>query len=370
VPQYRRGEKRCLESIGNGGSIPRVLEPLQANADLPNATKRGTVLDPTTLSLERINEFPIWDLDPDLLNIGPLTVRFYGLLFAVGILLGYYLWRWQMDRGGHHRATTEKFMVWGVIAVLVGSRLGHCLFYEPEVYLRDPIRILFIWQGGLASHGATIGLIVTLWLYSKRYGFHVLEVMDRFAMSATMGATFVRLGNFMNSEIVGRVWDGPWAVRFPSYEHSLARELAVRSGARIPFDPIALPRHPSQLYEALGGLAVFAMLLIVDKIYGEKRPRGLLAALFMLGYFSFRFMVEFVKEYQVFLNITRVDELKMVFIAPTNQFDMGQYLSIPMLAIGLGFLIYAIKVRGPAATLSPIVDVAEPQPAPKASKKK
>lgn len=321
-------------------------------------------MDPTKLTPQQLDSFPIWDIDPDFLSLGPVTIRFYGLLFAVGILLGYYLWRWQMDRGGHHRATTEKFMVWGVIAVLVGSRLGHCLFYEPDVYLRDPIRILYIWQGGLASHGATLGLIAALWLYAYKYKFPVLEIMDRFSMSACMGAIFVRLGNFMNSEIVGRVWDGPWAVRFPRYEHSLAAELGRRAGHPLPFDPVALPRHPSQLYEALGGLAVFALLWTVDRVLKEKRPRGLLAALFMLGYFSFRFMVEFVKEYQVFVNISRVDEAKMVFIAPTSQFDMGQYLSLPMLAIGICFLIYAIKVRGPASTLSPLVDA----PAPAATK--
>lgn len=326
-------------------------------------------MDPTKLTPEQLDSFPIWDIDPDFLNLGPITIRFYGLLFAVGILLGYYLWRWQMDRGGHHRGTTEKFMVWGVIAVLVGSRLGHCLFYEPDVYLRDPIRILYIWQGGLASHGATLGLIAALWLYSYKYKFSVLEIMDRFSMSACMGAIFVRLGNFMNSEIVGRVWDGPWAVRFPRYEDSLAAELGRRAGHPLPFDAVALPRHPSQLYEALGGLAVFALLWTVDRVLKERRPRGLLAALFMLGYFSFRFMVEFVKEYQVFVNITRVDEAKMVFIAPTNQFDMGQYLSLPMLAIGIGFMIYAIKVRGPASTLSPLVDAPVPAAAKAGGKK-
>ncbi len=304
----------------------------------------------------RLDSFPIWDMDPDLLHLGPLTIRYYGILFALGLLLGYCLWRWQMLRAKHDRVVTEKFLVWGVVAVLAGSRLGHCFFYEPEIYLRAPWKILEVWKGGLASHGATIGLILALVTYAKRYGFSAVEVMDRFAMPTCMGAIFVRLGNFMNSEIVGREWWGPLAVRFPRYDRINQEILEGRLGKPLGFVAQALPRHPSQLYEASGALVVFLVLLGVDRWLGEKRPRGLMASIFLIGYFTFRFLVELVKEYQTLARMTVDPVSKVIHVHGTSVFTMGQWLSIPFVLIGIGFLVYSLKKRLPASVKSPKVD--------------
>ena len=286
--------------------------------------------------------------------VGPLKIRFYGVLFASGLFLGYLLWRWQMVQGGHSLEIAERYLVWGVLAVLIGSRLGHCLFYEPEIYLKNPIKILFVWEGGLASHGATLGLVVSMWLYSKRYQYSFLEMIDRLAMPATMGALFVRLGNFMNSEIVGKVWDGPWAVRFPRYTQINQNILESRMGRALPFEALALPRHPSQLYEALGAIIIFGALLLVNRVLKERRPRGLMGSLFLMGYFLFRFLVEFFKEFQSLANLRAVDSLRVIYVEPTAGITMGQWLSVPFFAAGVALFIYALKKKDPASHPSPL----------------
>lgn len=298
-----------------------------------------------------ITQFMVWNIDPELLSLGPITIRYYGVLFAAGLMLGYALWRWQMLRGNHNEEVTERWLVWAVVCVLVGSRLGHCLFYEPEIYLKDPIRILFIWRGGLASHGATIGLVIGLYLYARRYKFSFLEIVDRFVMSATMGALFVRLGNFMNSEIVGREWWGSLAVRFPRYTTINQSIMESRLGHKLGYAVQALPRHPSQLYEALGALLIFLAILGIDRIYGEKRPRGLFAGIFFAGYFTFRFLIEYVKEFQSLAGM-KVEE-QFIRILPTSGLTMGQWLSIPFALLGFGLIIYAYKSKLPACVPSP-----------------
>ena len=149
----------------------------------------------------------IFDLDPVITTIGPLQLRYYGLIFAAMLGIGFLLWRWQMLRGGYSSNLARKFFIWGVIAVMAGSRLGHCLFYEPERYLADPISILFIWQSGLASHGATIGIVLAMLGFSIRHKLRFIEVLDRFSMSAGAGAATVRLGNFL----ILKLWAEPFA---------------------------------------------------------------------------------------------------------------------------------------------------------------
>jgi phosphatidylglycerol:prolipoprotein diacylglycerol transferase len=300
-----------------------------------------------------ITSFPAWNIDPDILNIGPLTIRYYGVLFAAGLLLGFYLWRWQMLRARHNAEVTEKFLVWGVVTVLVGSRLGHCFFYEPEIYLKAPWKVLEVWKGGLASHGAALGLVISVMLYAWRYGYSKLEIMDRFAMSVTMGATFVRLGNFMNSEIVGREWYGAWAVRFPRYTAINQSIFEYRMHKPLGYVVEALPRHPSQLYEALGAMVIFGLLLGVDKWLGEKRPRGLMASLLLMGYFSFRFLVEYFKEFQPSPLPLQLDaQARVLRVVAEDGLTKGQLLSIPFVLLGLGMFVYAVTKRLPAAVKS------------------
>ena len=261
----------------------------------------------------------IFDLDPVLLHLGSLQLRYYGIIFASMLYIGFLIWRHQMLRAGYRLELAEKFLIWGVIAVLVGSRLGHCLFYEWDRYSQDPISMLYFWHGGLSSHGATIGLVLAMLLFSIKYKLRYLEGLDRMSMPSAVGAAAVRLGNFFNSEIVGRETDVPWAVQFPRYD---------RMEGLAP-----VWRHPSQLYEFSMGLAILGILYLVDRKTGrEKRPLGLLAALFLVLYFCGRFLVEFVKEYQ-------------------NQdpggLTIGQYLSIIPFAAGLLLLAWVLKARIP-----------------------
>lgn len=270
-----------------------------------------------------------WDVSPVMVSLGPLQVRYYGVLFAAMLVGGYYLWRWQMLRGGHTEKQAEDFFLWGAVAVIVGSRLGQVLFYEPGRYLAHPIEILYVWRGGLASHGATVGLVLVLYLYARKEGLSKLEVLDRFSMSAALGALMVRIGNLMNSEIVGRVTDVPWAVRFPRcvYDRGLPLD-------RVP------GRHPSQLYEVFLGLFVLLSLYLVDRKYREERPLGLLAYLFFLLYFSGRFIVEFFKEYQT--------------LSPEQSpLTMGQWLSLPFVLIGAYGLYHIYRNRIPTSSLRP-----------------
>ncbi|MCE5325443.1 MAG: prolipoprotein diacylglyceryl transferase, partial [Planctomycetaceae bacterium] len=229
----------------------------------------------------------------------------------------FWFWRRQMLRGGHSPALIDKFLVWGVVATFAGARLGHCLFYEPERFLADPVSILFFWQGGLASHGATIGLTVALILFARKNHLRVLELTDRFAMSAAVAAAGIRMGNFLNSEIVGRASSVPWAVRFTHYQ-----------------DHGAVARHPSQLYEFALGLGVLLALYLADRWAGrEKRPLGMMTGLFLTLYFAGRFGVEFFKEFQV---------------GPWESVvTMGQILSLIPLAAGVGLLIWAWRRRVP-----------------------
>jgi prolipoprotein diacylglyceryl transferase len=186
-----------------------------------------------------------------------------------------------------------------------------------------------VWKGGLASHGATIGLVLVLYLYARHLKLSKLEVLDRFSMSAALGALMVRIGNFMNSEIVGRVTDVPWAMKFPRciYDNHLPLE-------RVP------TRHPSQIYEVFLGLFVFLSLYFVDKRLKEERPLGLLASLFFLLYFAGRFVVEFFKEYQT--------------LTPEKSFlTMGQWLSIPFVLLGACGVYWSLRNRTPTASLRP-----------------
>lgn len=260
----------------------------------------------------------------------PIGIRWYSLLFVGVFLGGYALLDWQIRRGGGPAETAGDFIVYGVLGVLVGARLGHVIFYDLDKALHDPLWVFQIWTGGLASHGAVIGLIIAMWLFTKRRSVPFLEGADRFAFSAALGATLVRLGNFLNSEIVGRrVPDQSWGVRFPRYDVNLAEH------------PL---RYPSQLFEVGLGLLVMAGLFLADRWLGkEKRPRGALISVFFALYFAGRFTVEFFKEPQ-----TRIGE--------TTLFTMGQYLSIPGFLIGIAGLVWSLKRREPAGWPQPEED--------------
>jgi phosphatidylglycerol:prolipoprotein diacylglycerol transferase len=212
-------------------------------------------------------------------------------------------------RGGYPKELAERFFLWGFIAIIIGGRLGECCFYGGSRYLADPISILYVWKGGLSSHGVTLGLVIALITFAIRNNLKIIEVFDRFAMSAALGAAMVRLGNFFNSEIVGSATDVTWGVKFIRYDGGI------------------VARHPSQLYEFALGIFVLLLLYFTDKRSGkENRPLGLMSGLFLTVYFFGRFMVEFVKEHLV---------LKNSFLT------MGQYLSIIPFFVGVGILIWS-----------------------------
>ena len=265
-----------------------------------------------------------WNLDPVLVQWGSLTIRYYGVMFSLTLLVGYFLWRWQVLRGGYGMKIADGFLLWGVVGVVVGARLGHCLFYDPHIYLPHPERIIEVWHGGLSSHGALVGLALVLWLFSRRHKLRTLEVMDRFSFAAAAGAVGIRVANFLNSEIIGRVTDVPWAVVFlHSEDQSLRTE----------------PRHPAQLYEGLLALFVLMVLWLVDRRAGkEKRPLGLLTGLFFALYFGGRIVTEFFKEYQ-----TDWEEAIRV--------NAGQLLSIPPFVVGVAILWWTWRKRIPGGRL-------------------
>ena len=257
----------------------------------------------------------VHDIHPVLFSIGSVQIRYYGVIFAVTLLIAFIFWRWQMKRGGYEQKLADNFLLYGVAGTIIGARLGHCFFYDWHIYKRDLLSILYFWRGGLSSHGATIGIILALFIYSRVNKFRYLEMMDRFTFSAAIGAAGVRLGNFMNSGIVGRETDMPWGVRFMYYDRG------------------AVLRHPSQLYEFAMGLLVLGVLLLVDRAFGrEERPLGLLLGVFLSLYFLLRFFVEFFKEYQTDL-ITQ------------HGFTMGQYLSLIPFGVGVGLVVWALVKR-------------------------
>jgi len=248
-------------------------------------------------------------------------IRYYSLLFVFVFLGGHALLKWQIRRAGGPAEDANDFIIYGVLGVLVGARLGHVIFYDLDKALADPAWVLKIWTGGLASHGAVLGLTFAMWLFCKRRGIAFLEGADRFAFSAALGATLVRLGNLLNSEIVGKKTDGTWGFRFPRFDEGV--------------DPVPL-RHPSQIYEVTLGLTVLGSLYLIDRALGrEKRPRGVLISSFFAIYFSGRFVIEFFKEFEG--------------ISPDSPLRMGQILSFPGMLLGFYGLYWSFKQRLPAS---------------------
>jgi prolipoprotein diacylglyceryl transferase len=287
----------------------------------------------------------VWALDPVLLDLGAVQVRYYGVIFVLTMLGGFGLWWWQMRRAGYPKVVIESFITWGVLATIIGARLGHCFFYNADHYLSHPVEILYFWKGGLASHGATVGLITALLLFARRWRLRPLELMDRFTFAAAVGAAGVRLGNFTNSEIVGRVTDASWGVKFPFFDlpgkAGLGNADAVRRfwasaspGEKESLLELVPVRHPSQLYEFSLGVSVLLLLILIDRLAGrEKRPRGLLFGCFLSLYFAGRFCVEFFKQRHT--------------LPDDSLLTMGQWLSIIPFAAGAILIVWSLVARKP-----------------------
>ena len=287
-----------------------------------------------------------WDVDPVILPIaGPIQIRWYGLAFLGVFYFGYLMLAWQMARAGRSKEVAARFVNWSIVGVFVGAWFGHRLFYEWDKVVANPLYLIDIRGGiaGLSSHGATFGVITVIILFARKFRIPTGEMFDRFMWSAANSAVFVRLGNFFNSEVVGRPSDVSWAVCLPQYDAHHGLPLT--------------PRHPTQLYEVLIGIAVLAALTLVDRLAGgEKRPRWLLTGTYFSLYFSARFAVEFLKEQQGGV--------------PDNwNITTGAILSIPFVLLGVGLIIYALKTRLPASEGVSTIDEV-PAPEPVKSKKK
>lgn len=272
-----------------------------------------------------------WDWDPILLNLGVLQIRYYGLMFALTIYTGFYVWRREALRNGETPEFAENFLWWGVVAIVGGARLGHVFFYEPITYLKDPIEILKFWKGGLASHGATVGLMLALWGFGRKYHRTWRRLGDYLAPAIAIAAGGVRVGNFFNSEIVGRVTDVPWGVRFLRY----CRIEGISADQ-------CLPRHPSQMYEFAMGVTTFAILMALQKANIRRAGSGFIAGAFLILYFSFRFTVEFFKEFQT-EELRTQGPLGAIEEAIGYHFTMGQWLSVIPVLMGVYFLVVALR---------------------------
>ena len=248
--------------------------------------------------------------DPVAIHLGPLAVRWYGLMYLVGFALVWMVGRYAIKTRPHSAWTAQDLddaLFYGILGVILGGRLGYVLFYKFSDYLIEPWRILFVWEGGMSFHGGFLGVIIAMWWYAHTRRQNWLAITDFIAPLAPLALGAGRLGNFINAELWGRAANVPWAMIFPHVDRT--------------------PRHPSQLYEfALEGVALFIALWWYSR---RPRPRGAVSAWFLIGYGVFRFAVEFTREPDSFLGLLALN------------LSMGQWLSLPMIAAGVLLLAWA-----------------------------
>ena len=262
-----------------------------------------------------------WNVDPEIINIFGISVRYYGLLFVTGLILCLYLLRWIFRKENIPQELLERLAIYGTIGIFVGARLGHCLFYEPSYYFAHPLEIIlpiqplpgggykFSGYQGLASHGGVLGLLIGLYFYSRKSKRSMIDTIDQIAVVSGLSFGFIRLGNFMNSEIIGIPTRKSWGDIFERVDN--------------------IPRHPPQLYEAIAYFIIFAIMMILYKKMRDRLKNGVFFGLGTVLFFTARFIIEFVKENQVGFE----DGMK---------FNMGQLLSLPYIAVGIGFIIYGL----------------------------
>lgn len=252
-----------------------------------------------------------WDIDPVIFSLGPIAPRWYGLLFAGAFVTGYMFGVKMWKDAGRKVEEMESILTWVLVGTVIGARLGHVIFYDPSYYLRNLDQVLAIWNGGLASHGAAVGIVLALYYMAKRArNMSFLWLADRVVIPTAVGGAFIRIGNFFNSEIYGHETDAPWGIIF----------------ANLPGPAGMIPRHPTMLYEALLCVIVFAVVWTIYKKYQAQPPEGSLFGTFLILLFSGRFLLEYTK-------------IPQANFASDWVFNMGQLLSIPLVVIGIYILL-------------------------------
>jgi phosphatidylglycerol:prolipoprotein diacylglycerol transferase len=247
-------------------------------------------------------------IDPVAFSIGPLAVRWYGLMYLAGFAAAWWLGvsRIKRARAPVTRVQFDEMVFYALLGVILGGRLGYVLFYKPAEYLASPLKVFAIWEGGMSFHGGLLGVLLAMWILARRFRIHFLDLMDFVAPLCPLGLAAGRFANFINGELWGRVTDVPWGMVFRG------------AGPE--------PRHPSQLYQfALEGLALFALLWWYS---AKPRARGRVSGLFLLGYGVFRFAAEFAREPDAFLGYLALG------------LTMGQWLCLPMIAAGGALLAW------------------------------
>ncbi|MBO7506985.1 MAG: prolipoprotein diacylglyceryl transferase [Paludibacteraceae bacterium] len=263
-----------------------------------------------------------WTVDPCLFSIGPLTVRWYGLMWAAAFFFGYWVESKIYKKEGMTQDQMDKLFLYMLVGTVVGARIGHCLFYDPSRYLSRPYEILYVWEGGLSSHGGACGIIISLWLFNRNVAKKTyIWIMDRIVIAVAIGGAFIRLGNLMNHEIYGHATDVPWAFEFIKNIHHW------QEGA----DPVfSAPSHPTQIYEAIYCLVTFSILMFLYWRTNARKYEGFIFGIFLIGVFLTRFILEFIKNNQEDFE----DDMML---------NMGQLLSIPLILWGIYLLYKSIK---------------------------
>ena len=267
-------------------------------------------------------DFITWTANPNLFD-GFVTIRWYGLMFVIGFWIGYRIMYSFFKHEGAPEAWLDTLLIYVVVATIVGARLGHVFFYQWDYYSANPMEILKIWHGGLASHGGTIGIIIAIIIFSRLVSKRSpLWTFDRLVIPIALVGALIRMGNLFNHEIYGHATNLPWGFRFIE---NIDQWMA---GAQPIF---SAPSHPTQIYEALAYLALFGLLMwMYWKKNAEARP-GLIFGVFLTWLFSARFVIEYVKNDQVEF------EKDMIL-------NMGQQLSIPFIIAGIILIIYAMSI--------------------------
>ncbi len=253
----------------------------------------------------------IHNLDPVLLNLGPFEIRYYGLVYVLGLVLAFFIFR-KLARDRKIPMSEDDmldYLLYCALGVLIGSRLFYFIFYSPWTLLQNPLEFFMVWHGGMSFHGGLIGVVVLGIIFCLRKGYDILEIADISVIPAILALAIGRITNFINGELYGRVTDVPWAVDFGD----------------------GLPRHPSQLYEAAKGFFTFTTLWLLRN---KDFKKGTLFSLFLLMYGTFRFLIEFVRQPD--------EQLGFVLF---NFFSMGQVLCFVMILLGSGLLVYIYKIK-------------------------